>query len=251
MKSCPIGILDSGIGGTSVLKEIIKFIPGEEYIYYSDSKNNPYGEKSKEEVANCIEKIIEYFKTRNCKAIVFACNTATALTIDYFREKYQEIIFIGTEPAYKMVNDYAKDKNALVMATSRTIESERFQSLYREYDNHHTTLLPCPGLANAIEEEQDKNIIYLLNKLLLPLKKEKIEVVVLGCTHYSFIKKQISDVLGSVTFFEGNQGIAWQLLNKLKETNIKNDTLKETKIEFIDSSNNPVKEQRFWKFLET
>lgn len=250
MKNCPIGVFDSGIGGTSVLKEVIKLLPQEEYIYYSDSKHNPYGEKTSEEVIKYIEEIIEYFLKRNCKAIVFACNTATALAIDYFRLKYPNLILIGIEPAYKMVNDHAKEKKALVMATPATIESERFKNLYKEYDNNHTILLPCPGLANAIENDDNERINRLLTNLLVPLKEDKIEVVVLGCTHYSFIKKQITNILGEVIYFEGNKGIAIQLQKKLIEKNIHNETQQEIKIEFIDSLNDKLKEQRFWNLLE-
>lgn len=246
MNNNPIGILDSGIGGVTVLKEILKLLPNENYIYYSDSINNPYGEKTKEEVTSCVEKIINLFIKNNCKAVVFACNTATALAIDNIREKYPELIIIGIEPAYKMVHDNAKDKNTLVMATPATIESERFLKLYHNYDNGKTILLPCDGLANLIESGKTKQINEYLN---VNLPKEKVEVVVLGCTHYPLIKDEIRSILGDVIFYDGGNGVARQLKKLLEENNLISNNSKGS-ISFCDSSNSIQKETRFVEILK-
>ena len=136
-----IGIFDSGIGGVTVLKEILKILPNENYIYYSDSKNNPYGDKNDEEIIKICDDIVNKFIQQKCKAIVIACNTASAKAVKYLREKYKEEIIIAIEPAYKMVHDFAYDKCTLVMATKGTIESEKFHNLLRKYDNHQTFLL--------------------------------------------------------------------------------------------------------------
>lgn len=112
----PIGVFDSGIGGVTVLKEIIKIMPHENYIYYSDSKNNPYGDRSKEEIIEICDNIVKMFIKKNCKAIVIACNTASAKAVETLRKKYPNIPFVAIEPAYKMVYDYAYDKPTLVMA---------------------------------------------------------------------------------------------------------------------------------------
>lgn len=242
----PIGIFDSGIGGVTVLKEIIKILPNEHYIYYSDSIHNPYGEKTKKELLNYVNEIMEYFVSRKCKAVVFACNTATALTISEMRNKYKDIIIIGIEPAYKMVYDYANDKKTLVMATPATINSEKFQTLYHKYDNHRTILLECLGLANLIEEGK----INELNKYLtdkLP-QKEEIEIVVLGCTHYPLIKQEIKKVLGSVIFYDGGVGVTLRLKNLLEENNLFSNGV--GKIEFYDSSNKKDKKARFYELLK-
>ena len=132
-----IGIFDSGIGGATVLKEILKILPQENYIYYSDSKNNPYGDKSDKEIFEICDNIIE----KQCKVIVIACNTASAKAAKLLREKYLEQTIIAIEPAYKMVYDFAYEKQTLVMATKGTIESEKFHRLYEKYDNHKTYLL--------------------------------------------------------------------------------------------------------------
>ena len=152
MNNNKIGIFDSGIGGATVLKEILRILPNENYIYYSDSKNNPYGDKSQEEIFKICENIVEYLLKNNCKIIVIACNTASVRAVEYLRKKYSKILFIAIEPAYKMVYDYAYDKPTLVMATKGTIESERFNLLFNKYNNNKTFLLPCVGFADIIEE---------------------------------------------------------------------------------------------------
>ena len=157
-KCGPIGIFDSGIGGVTVLKEIIKVLPNENYIYYSDTKNNPYGDKTNEEVIKICDEITKYFIKRDCKVIVIACNTASAKASKYLREKYKDIKFIAIEPAYKMVHDYAYNEPTLVMATKGTIESEKFNILYNKYNNHKTKLLSCVGLADIIEEGNEEKI---------------------------------------------------------------------------------------------
>jgi len=242
-----IGILDSGIGGVTVLKEILKLLPNEKYIYYSDSIHNPYGEKTEKEVFNYVDGIMKFFEDKKCKAVVFACNTATALAIDKIRKKYNNMIIIGIEPAYKMVYDYVKNKKALVMATPATIESERFLNLYHNYDNGNTILLPCLGLANLIENGNDKEInSYLLENLP---KDQSVEVVVLGCTHYPLIKDKIEKVLGKVLFFDGGKGVALRLKNLLEEKNVIS-CMNSGFIEFYDSSNIKNNETRFYDLLK-
>ena len=114
-KNEAIGIFDSGIGGITVLKEILKILPKENYIYYSDSRNNPYGDKNDRKINELCENIVNAFIKQNCKAIVIACNTASAKSAQYLREKYTNIPVIAIEPAYKMVYDYAYNEPTLVI----------------------------------------------------------------------------------------------------------------------------------------
>lgn len=174
----PIGIFDSGIGGVTVLNEILKILPNENYIYYSDSKNNPYGDKTDEEVIKICDEISKYFIKRNCKVIVIACNTASAKASKYLREKYKDIEFVAIEPAYKMVYDYAYNEPTLVMATKGTIESEKFNILYNKYNNHKTKLLSCIGLADIIEDGNEEKIKKYLKDHLSKFRG-KIKNVVL------------------------------------------------------------------------
>ena len=245
-----IGIFDSGIGGVTVLREIIKILPNENYIYYSDSKNNPYGDKKKEEIIERCEEIFRFLLERNCKAIVIACNTASAVASSYLREKNKNIPIIAIEPAYKMVYDYSYDKETLVMATKGTIESEKFNLLYHKYDNHKTTLLECIGLADVIEEGNEEKIKNYLEKNIGQYKG-KVENVVLGCTHYPLIEKEIGQVLGgNVKFFNGASRLSVHLKDVLEESNLISKNQKQGKIEFIDSLSKKEKEERFYKFLE-
>ena len=200
LKENKIGIFDSGIGGVTVLKEIVKLLPNEDYLYYSDSKNNPYGDKSDDEIKLICDKITMHLLEKDCKIIVIACNTASAKCVNFLREKYKNTIFIAIEPAYKMVYDYAYENPTLVMATKGTIESEKFNLLLKKYDNHKTYLLSCAGLADIIEEgNYEKIITYLQDNL--SKYKGLVKNVVLGCTHYPLIQNEIANVLGDVTFF--------------------------------------------------
>jgi glutamate racemase len=242
-----IGVFDSGIGGVTVLSEIIKILPNENYIYYSDSKNNPYGDKTDEEIIQLCDNIVKHFIKENCKAIVIACNTASSKAVNSLREKYPQIPFIAIEPAYKMVHDYAYDKPTLVMATKGTINSEKFNLLLKKYDNHKTYLLPCVGLADRIEDGNEEEIKKYLNEHI-SMYKGKIENVVLGCTHYPLIKEEIQEVLGEVQFFNGAPNLAKHLKDILEEKDLLNQG--EGKIEFEDSQGLEQKKKRFFEILK-
>ena len=237
-----IGVFDSGIGGVTVLKELLKVLPNEDYIYYSDTINNPYGDKSDEEIINISDNIVNNLIDRGCKIIVIACNTASAISKDYLRNKYN-IPIIAIEPAYKTVPNNEK---TLVMATNATINSDKFHTLFNTYDNHNTILLSCSGLADLIEEgNKDKIISYLKDKLG---SYNDIKNVVLGCTHYPLIKNEIREVLGDVTFFDGSVGVAKHTKDVLNEKNLLSNNT--GKIIFIDSNNNKEKERLFYELLK-
>ena len=246
-KSQKIGIFDSGIGGITVLNEILKILPKEDYIYFSDSKNNPYGDKNDSEIIKICEDIVKILINKNCKAIVIACNTASAKAADFLRNKYRNIPFIAIEPAYKKVHDNAYQEETLVMATKGTIESEKFKLLYHTYDNKKTQLLSCIGLADLIERDEKEKIREYLRENLKKYQG-KIKNVVLGCTHYPIIQDEIKHVLGeNVDFFNGAPNLAIHLKEVLKEKGL----LAENKgsIEFIDSQNLGIKKERFFELL--
>ena len=242
-----IGIFDSGIGGVTVLKEIIKILPNENYKYYSDSKNNPYGDKTDNEIIEICDKIVSNFIEQKCKAIVIACNTASAKAAKSLREKYPEIPIIAIEPAYKMVHDFSYDQVTLVMATKGTIESEKFNLLYQKYNNNKTILLPCSGLADIIEEGNHEKIQKYLKQNLQEYTG-KVKNVVLGCTHYPLIKDDIKKILGNVKFFDGAERVA----KHLKEILEKNGKCLNGNgvIEFYDSQELESKKDRFFKILK-
>lgn len=244
-----IGIFDSGIGGVTVLKEVLKILPNENYLYYSDSINNPYGDKSDKEIFCICDRIVNNFIEQKCKMIIIACNTASAKVSERLRKKFPKELIIAIEPAYKMVHDFAYEKPTLVMATKGTIESEKFHKLYEKYDNHKTYLMACKGLADIIEEGNEEKIqLYLRKNLSRYIGK--VENVVLGCTHYPLIQEQIKQILGAnVTFFNGAPNLAKHAKDKLEENNLINDTETKGKIGFIDSSNLESKAKRFFKYL--
>jgi len=213
MNNKPICFFDSGIGGSTILKEVIKLLPNENYVYYADSKNNPYGNKSKEElfeiVSNAVENLLKY----DPKLIVCACNTATEVVLNDIREKYPSITFVGTEPAVKVVHDKYQDKKTLVITTKGTGESERFKSLFNNYKTPNCTLVEAPLLAGLIEN--NKAPYPYLKELLKDYKD--IDIVVLGCTHFPLAKDALRKVLGNVTFVDGSVGIANRIKSLLKE----------------------------------
>lgn len=247
-KTGKIGIFDSGIGGVTVLGEIVKTLPKENYFYYSDSKNNPYGNKTDQEIKQLCDDITQYLLKQDCKIIVIACNTASAKAVQYLRRKYTQIPFIAIEPAYKMVHDYAYEGATLVMATKGTINSEKFNILLKKFDNHRTFLLPCIGLAERIEKG-DKEEIRRYLKETIGIYQGKVENVVLGCTHYPLVKEEIREILGEVQFFNGAPNLASHLKNVLVEKKLLQEG--EGKIEFEDSQGLIEKKERFFEILKS
>ncbi len=239
-----IGIFDSGIGGVTVFKEIKKELPNYKYIYYSDSYNNPYGEKSRQELEMITSNIVKYLINQGCKIIVIACNTASTICKEYLRDRY-DIPIIAIEPAYKMVYDYNYSGKTLILGTKGTLNSNNFKELYHKYDNHNTVIYECNGLANLIENNKQEEIVKYLNDNL----KQFLGVsnVVLGCTHYPLIKKEIKDVLGNVNFFDGSKGVVKQLKKVTQEINLEESNYS---LKFIDTSNDLKKEDRFLEILK-
>lgn len=243
-----IGVFDSGIGGVTVLKELVKILPKEEYIYYSDSKNNPYGDKEDDKLYLITKNIIEFFVKNDCKAVVIACNTATARMANKLRKKYPSLIIVGIEPAYKMIYDFEYNKSTLILATEGTIESEKFKLLYNKYNNGKTFVKPCVGLANLIENNEIKKVDNYLKEHLNSYIG-KVDTVVLGCTHYPIIKENIKKILGNVEFVDGSYGLAKNLKNILDEKNLQRKIGKGG-ISFFDSSGEILKEERFYKIID-
>ena len=231
-----IGIFDSGIGGLTTLEEIKKLLPNENYIFYADTKNNPYGDKSKEKLYSITENIVNFLLKKDVKLIVIACNTATTNCIEHLREKYKDVIFVGTEPAIKVAcdNNY---KNTLVMATKGTINSERTMSLLENNikENENFYLLPCEGLANAIETKNNSKINELLNKYLNEYKNKNIDAIVLGCTHYPIIKDRIQSYFPKAKIIDGNIGVAKRVKYILEQNNLLNNSNNKCEVEFIQT----------------
>lgn len=230
-----IGILDSGIGGTSTLEEIKKLLPNEDYIYYADSKNNPYGEKTPEEIYKIVKNIVEFLIAKNTKLIVLACNTATTRCLKKLKVEYPNMLFVGTVPAIKVACDN-NFKHTLVLATPSTIDSERTKELIKDNKriDQEITLISCEGLANAIETHNDKKIEEILLSVKEQVQDKNIDSIVLGCTHYSLIKDKINEIFKDVTLLDGNYGVAKEVKHQLLINNLLNKE-GHGKVDFIKS----------------
>ena len=224
-----IGLFDSGIGGITTLEEIKKLLPNEDYIFYADSKNNPYGEKTKEQLCEITKDIVNKLISYDVKLIVIACNTATTNCIEYLRKEFPDMIFIGTEPAVKVAcdNNY---KATLLMATPGTISSDRTKELIEKNkkDNEKIYLVPCDGLANAIETNNQNKIDKLLHENLDQYKEYDIDAIVLGCTHYPIIKDRIQKFFPKAILIDGNIGVAKQVKYQLETHNLLSNNSKGT-----------------------
>ena len=242
-----IGIFDSGIGGVTVLKKCIQLNPNFDYLYYSDSLHNPYGDKSGDEVRKYCNNIVKSFISRGCKIIIVACNTASAMAIDYLRRRYADIHFIAIEPAIKIAYDSNLDAT-LVLATKGTMDSEKFHDLYEKYHRDDYYLVSCVGLANLIEGGYLSKINDYL-KSHLSIYRGQVSNVVLGCTHYPLIKRQISSVLGNVNFYDGSDGVAKRLRSIILEYGYIGED--KGRVYFEDSTGNVEKRERFYQILES
>ena len=223
-----IGIFDSGIGGISIWKEIHQLLPNEHTIYLADSKNAPYGQKSKQEIINLCIKNTELLIEKGCKIIVVACNTATTNAIKYLRANYN-VPFIGIEPAIKPAALQTKTKSIGILATKGTLTSELFYNTSELYSENITiTEQIGKGLVELIESGkiESDNMTKLLREYLKPMLANNIDYLVLGCSHYPFLIKQIEQLLpGDITIIDSGKAVATQVRAVLKKTNFSNNDI--------------------------
>ena len=239
-KSLPIAVFDSGMGGISVLKELVLALPNENFIYFGDTANAPYGTKSAEKVREMTFSVYEKLKAEGVKAFVIACNTATSVAVASLREKYSDDIIIGVEPALKPAVKCCDNPTVCVLATPLTLKEEKFAHLLEKFGvNARVIPFACPGLVEFVErgEVSGENLRIFLEELFSPLKEEKLDAVVLGCTHYPLVKEEISSVLGeNVQIFDGSVGTALNTRRRLEERGLLSDTDQKGSVVFVDSS---------------
>lgn len=213
MRNCPIGIFDSGVGGLSVLKEIKKLLPSESIHYFADSINCPYGSKTKEDAFSLAKKNIEFLLERHCKLIVIACNTVTAVAIDNFRSRYP-VPFIGMEPALKTAVLKTKTKKIGILATENTLNGRLFKQTFEKYANGFDVFIqPGLGLVELVEkgEQNSARARHLLEEYLFPMMEKGADTIVLGCTHYPFLKQMIRTITKNrVTIIDPSDAVAAQ-----------------------------------------
>jgi glutamate racemase len=194
-----IGIFDSGVGGLSVLREIRRLLPAADLVYLADQARAPYGERSLQEVRDFAEAIAGYLISQGAAPVVVACNTASAAAIRPLRERWEEVPFVGMEPAVKPATTITATGKVGVLATQATFQGELFADLVARFGNDIEVLTAaCPGLAALIEEvpPNDPGAADRLAAHALPLVAQGADVLVLGCTHYSFLQEALADRVG-------------------------------------------------------
>lgn len=225
----PIGFMDSGLGGISVLREAVKLMPEENFLYYGDSANVPYGNKRKDEIKRLTFHVVDILIEQGIKGLAIACNTATSAAVKDLRIMYPDLPLVGIEPAIKPAIERSMGGTILVMATPMTIRQEKFRHLLEQYGQGHDVVsVPCDGLVGFVENgmfDQDLLDVYF-RKHLGPFVTDATESIVLGCTHYPFLKANIREYLRTehnrqdIDLIDGSFGTARELKRRLEEKNL-------------------------------
>jgi glutamate racemase len=235
----PIGIFDSGVGGLSIWHEIVSLLPNENTVYFADSKNAPYGQKTKEKIIEFSIKNTELLLERGCKLIVVACNTATTNAIKYLRTNY-DVPFIGIEPAIKPAALQTENNIVGVLATQGTLSSELFNNTSQKFSDGITIIEQIgEGLVPLIEEGKKDSLEMenLLQLYLKPMIEKNIDYLVLGCSHYPFLIPQIRNIVGkNVTIIDSGEAVARQTKAVLEKNDLLNNSNLKAKHELFSNS---------------
>ncbi len=258
LKNKNIGFLDSGIGGIAVLKNAIRLLKNEIFIYFGDSKNLPYGSKTQIEVTKLCVNICDFLiYENNCKAIVLACNTASSAAVNALRQIYEpDIPIIAMEPAIKPAVAYIKNNKLsgriLVLATPFTINGDKFKKLIDFYKNIEINYVALKDLAHMIEEGMHRDEIYEYLYEELAKFYNVFDCVVLGCTHYFFVQDVLKEILGNnIKTFDGIYGTSMELKRRLNIMGMMNEvSLKDRKMVHIYNSLDDSKIARCYDLLD-
>lgn len=254
-KHLPIGFMDSGLGGLSVLREALRVLPYDDFIYYGDSRNAPYGVKDQETIRRLTFQVVEKLLDRGIKGLAIACNTATSAAVARLRVLYPELPIVGIEPAVKPAAEQSRGGRILVMATPMTIQQEKFHRLLGRYeDQARITPVPCEGLMEFVEQGEldGETLEAYFREHLTPYLTEDTETIVLGCTHYPFLKGYLRTFLGSrqIRLIDGSRGTALELRRRLEEKGLVQEEPGERKVQIENSLNDPEMIERSWRLLE-
>ena len=222
----PVGVFDSGLGGISVLRALRNWMPGEDFLYYGDSRHAPYGDRPLQEVQALSAAAAAWLLARGVKAIVIACNTATSAAAAFLRETYPDLPIIGTEPALKPAVERHPGGRVLVMATEMTLHEQKFRRLMEQFtDRAVVDPVPCPGLMEFVEQGifSGPRLKAYLKTHLQPHLAAPVDAVVLGCTHYPFLRGAIRQIVGPrPEILDGSGGIARQTQRRLQAQDLCN-----------------------------
>jgi glutamate racemase len=234
-----IGIFDSGIGGLTVANAVFDLLPHEKIIYFGDTANIPYGDKMADQVRDFSFRITQFLLNKGCKAIVIACNTASAAALDALRNHWPDVPFIGMEPAVKPAAKLTKTGKVGVLATAGTFKSQRYANLMHAYAQDVTMIQnPCVGLVKLIEEHKidQPKTRALLESILKPMETEGADTFVLGCTHYPFVEHIIRDIIDEAEhIINPAPAVARQLKRRLEKLNLLNPSNEIPEHEFYAS----------------
>ncbi|MBE5781034.1 MAG: glutamate racemase [Clostridiales bacterium] len=228
----PIGVFDSGIGGISVLKELMAHLPQEDYIFYGDNKNAPYGVKDEGTIRQLATACVEHLIAQGVKAVVVACNTASSAAVEHLRERFS-IPIIAMEPAIRPASKLRKDGKILVLATDATLRLKRYNHRMEELGIVDATIsVPCPRFVELVEAgvTEGEVLTEAIAQALDAAKGEKVDVVVLGCTHFIHIKDAVCAAVQKrftdAVVIDGNEGTTHQLMRVLEGRGLLNPTRK-------------------------
>ena len=253
-RNLPIGFIDSGLGGLSVLKEAIKIMPHEDFIYYGDSLNAPYGTKSVDEIRDLTFAIVDKLLKLGIKGLAVACNTATSAAVRQLRIMYPDLTIVGIEPAIKPAVESNHGGEILVMATPMTIKQEKFNRLLDSYKDRAKIIpVSCKGLMEFVEHG-NLNGSFLeayFNETLVPYLNDTTETIVLGCTHYPFLRPYLKEFLGErrIQIIDGSHGTSCELKRQLAGKKLLQKENHEGKVVIKNSMDEPEMIDLSWKLL--
>lgn len=237
----PIGVFDSGVGGLSVLRSIHHYLPRESLLYVADKKYVPYGEKETHFIIERCAKIADYFVAQSVKVMVIACNTASAAASSMLRERYPELPIIAVEPAIKPAVQITQSKKIGVLATTSTLRSHKFATLVERFaQNVKVYAQPCPGLVDCIEQGDlmGDAVKQLLRSYVHVLLDQGCDTIVLGCTHYPFLRPLMNQLLpANVQVIDTGEPVARYLLSILDKLNAKADEQHKVTINLVTTGN--------------
>ena len=248
MDNRPIGVYDSGFGGLSVWRELYRALPDESLIYLGDGKNCPYGSLPEERIRDYAEQSVGELVGRGCKLIVVACNTATAAAITHLRERFAEIPIVGLEPAVKPACQMTKSRKVAVVATERSLGSEKFRRAVERYGEGVEVIKAVgEGFVEAVESDQEQSPAtrQKVAAVIEPLIKSGVDVIVLGCTHYPFLKSVIRNVVGErgVQIIDSGEAVEKRVESLLDKYDIRASEEYDAQYEFLTFADDDYRER--------
>ena len=240
MNNGPVGIFDSGLGGLSVLRCLLQVMPEENYIFYGDSANAPYGTRSDEEVYDLSVHVFEELLSRGARAIVIACNTATSAAAKRLRLTYPKLPIVGMEPALKPAAEAHRGGRIVVMATPVTLRRPKFARLMEKYSRESEIIsLPCPEIVNYVEHGKlhDEGLREYVQERFASIGDKPADAVVLGCTHFPFAADIIREAAGpQAELFDGNMGTARELRVRMSKWGVPASRTGRGHVEILNSA---------------